>query len=294
MLGDVVCGGFAMPIRENKAQEIYIVMSRAMMAMYGANNISKGILNLRIAWHAGVPFGLVQDLHKLDLAQAWTRTSPDLHRRRRRVVQLYSATAWEHYLRKHCDKDGSMDSERISPLHLAAIVYDNGVAVDALMSAFARELADAGTAIAGLVQLPPDGEGCGQGAPMCVQDVQSGRVFPICQTLGPGAVSCRLDSSALASASVRLRSMVDEPSALFFISKFSKQEAVGSGFRDEFAYAIAQGRTVLTAVRRNLLPNWLEFTGGVGTLLDCRLWVLRDWWNEVAPRGAPVRSRLAA
>ena len=27
-LGDVVCGGFAMPIRENKAQEIYIVMLR--------------------------------------------------------------------------------------------------------------------------------------------------------------------------------------------------------------------------------------------------------------------------
>ena len=25
VLGDVVCGGFAMPIRENKAQEIYIV-----------------------------------------------------------------------------------------------------------------------------------------------------------------------------------------------------------------------------------------------------------------------------
>jgi nitrogenase iron protein NifH len=44
VLGDVVCGGFAMPIRENKAQEIYIVMSGEMMAMYAANNISKGIL----------------------------------------------------------------------------------------------------------------------------------------------------------------------------------------------------------------------------------------------------------
>ncbi|MCQ7029636.1 nitrogenase reductase, partial [Escherichia coli] len=33
VLGDVVCGGFAMPIRENKAQEIYIVMSGEMMAM---------------------------------------------------------------------------------------------------------------------------------------------------------------------------------------------------------------------------------------------------------------------
>jgi len=44
VLGDVVCGGFAMPIRENKAQEIYIVMSGEMMAMYAANNIAKGIL----------------------------------------------------------------------------------------------------------------------------------------------------------------------------------------------------------------------------------------------------------
>jgi nitrogenase iron protein NifH len=44
VLGDVVCGGFAMPIRENKAEEIYIVCSGEMMAMYAANNISKGIL----------------------------------------------------------------------------------------------------------------------------------------------------------------------------------------------------------------------------------------------------------
>jgi nitrogenase iron protein NifH len=44
VLGDVVCGGFAMPIRENKAEEIYIVCSGEMMAMYAVNNISKGIL----------------------------------------------------------------------------------------------------------------------------------------------------------------------------------------------------------------------------------------------------------
>src|ERR1039457_6144042 len=44
VLGDVVCGGFAMPIREGKAEEIYIVVSGEMMAMYAANNIAKGIL----------------------------------------------------------------------------------------------------------------------------------------------------------------------------------------------------------------------------------------------------------
>ena len=55
VLGDVVCGGFAMPIRENKAQEIYIVMSGEMMAMYAANNIAKGIL--KYASTGGVRLG---------------------------------------------------------------------------------------------------------------------------------------------------------------------------------------------------------------------------------------------
>jgi len=49
VLGDVVCGGFAMPIRENKAQEIYIVCSGEMMAMYAANNIAKGIVKYAIS-----------------------------------------------------------------------------------------------------------------------------------------------------------------------------------------------------------------------------------------------------
>ena len=43
VLGDVVCGGFAMPIRDGKDEEIYIVVSGEMMAMYAANNICKGI-----------------------------------------------------------------------------------------------------------------------------------------------------------------------------------------------------------------------------------------------------------
>ena len=55
VLGDVVCGGFAMPIREGKAQEIYIVASGEMMALYAANNISKGIA--KYAAKGGVRLG---------------------------------------------------------------------------------------------------------------------------------------------------------------------------------------------------------------------------------------------
>ena len=55
VLGDVVCGGFAMPIREGKAKEIYLVASGEMMALYAANNIAKGIS--RYAKAGGVRLG---------------------------------------------------------------------------------------------------------------------------------------------------------------------------------------------------------------------------------------------
>ena len=55
VLGDVVCGGFAMPIRDGKAQEVYIVASGEMMAIYAANNICKGLL--KYAKQSGVRLG---------------------------------------------------------------------------------------------------------------------------------------------------------------------------------------------------------------------------------------------
>lgn len=55
VLGDVVCGGFAMPIREGKAQEVYIVASGEMMAIYAANNICKGLV--KYAKQSGVRLG---------------------------------------------------------------------------------------------------------------------------------------------------------------------------------------------------------------------------------------------
>ena len=69
VLGDVVCGGFAMPIREGKAKEIYIVASGEMMAMYAANNISKGIA--RYAKRGGVRLGgIICNSRNVDHEQA--------------------------------------------------------------------------------------------------------------------------------------------------------------------------------------------------------------------------------
>jgi nitrogenase iron protein NifH len=65
VLGDVVCGGFAMPMREGKAQEIYIVCSGEMMAMYAANNICKGIVKFAEAGDVRLG-GLICNSRKVD------------------------------------------------------------------------------------------------------------------------------------------------------------------------------------------------------------------------------------
>jgi nitrogenase iron protein NifH len=46
VLGDVVCGGFAMPMREGYAQEVYLVTSGELMSLYAANNIARAITRL--------------------------------------------------------------------------------------------------------------------------------------------------------------------------------------------------------------------------------------------------------
>ncbi len=45
VLGDVVCGGFAAPLRASIAPKVAIVVSEEMMAGYAANNISKAVLH---------------------------------------------------------------------------------------------------------------------------------------------------------------------------------------------------------------------------------------------------------
>ena len=45
VLGDVVCGGFAMPIRNGYARDVFIVTSGEMMSLYAASNIAHAISN---------------------------------------------------------------------------------------------------------------------------------------------------------------------------------------------------------------------------------------------------------
>jgi nitrogenase iron protein NifH len=54
VLGDVVCGGFAQPIRQGYAEEIYLVCSGEFMSLYAANNIARAIQRLGRPGGAGL------------------------------------------------------------------------------------------------------------------------------------------------------------------------------------------------------------------------------------------------
>ena len=54
VLGDVVCGGFAAPIREGLASKIIIVTSGEKMALYAANNINSAVENFKERSYANV------------------------------------------------------------------------------------------------------------------------------------------------------------------------------------------------------------------------------------------------
>lgn len=52
VLGDVVCGGFAMPMREGYADRVYIVTSGEMMSMYAATNIAHALESFKTRGYA--------------------------------------------------------------------------------------------------------------------------------------------------------------------------------------------------------------------------------------------------
>ena len=54
VLGDVVCGGFAAPIREGYAEHVLIVTSGEKMALYAADNINKAVENFADRGYADV------------------------------------------------------------------------------------------------------------------------------------------------------------------------------------------------------------------------------------------------
>ncbi|HEY8335591.1 MAG TPA: DUF2478 domain-containing protein [Tardiphaga sp.] len=183
------------------------------------------------------------------------------------------------------------DFNEIDPNRLAAVLYRPDDDVDSLLADLARDLLRDGERIGGVVQRnlkDEDGHLTGMG----MVDLMTGRQISICQPLGRGATSCKLDPAGLAEAAQAVTRAIAQDVALIVINKFSKQEAAGQGLRSEIAEAIIAGIPVLTAVPDRCFDAWTRFTGDRGTTLLCQRHVIAEWWQETSFRMARMRNDM--
>lgn len=76
VLGDVVCGGFAAPIREGYAEQVLIVTSGEKMALYAANNINRAVQNFEDRSYAEVR-GIILNRRSVDQEEEKVRSFAD-------------------------------------------------------------------------------------------------------------------------------------------------------------------------------------------------------------------------
>lgn len=165
-------------------------------------------------------------------------------------------------------------------LPLAAIRYTPQTPIETLLDEVVQALKARGVRVGGVVQHDVSGDS-GRICQMQLEDIATGRRIQLSQDLGSGSVSCGVDSSGLADASVAIRNAIDSGADLMVINKFGTQEVEGGGLRDEIGLVVAAGVPLLTAVGERYLADWQEFTGGEATLLEPELEAILDWWDAL-------------
>ena len=147
-------------------------------------------------------------------------------------------------------------------------------AADRLLEALADRLRAEGVALAGAVQdACRAANGCRTEMRVRLLDPGGGTVV-ISQALGTAASGCRLDPGALEQAAQRLLEAL--PAArLVLLSKFSRQEAAGRGFRPVVAEALGQGLPVLLAVSADVAEDFARFADGMAEAVPAD--AAEDW-----------------
>lgn len=173
---------------------------------------------------------------------------------------------------------------------LGVILHPGRSGAEELLAGFAQELRAAGVRIGGLVQHSRrDGPGH---ARMELEDVATGRRYPISQALGAGSASCCVDPGGVADASAVLRRDLESGVDLLIVNKFSGMEAEGRGLAPELFEAVSRGVPVLTCLAERYRPQWESLTGNAGTFLTPDRPALERWWRGVSGAKPAFNSLL--
>ena len=179
------------------------------------------------------------------------------------------------------------------PWPIAAIVYTGHAASDPVVAEFARRLQERGLRIRGLRQ--EDGAAAPGRAPATTLiDLANGERHRISLDLGPGAASCKVDTTAVAAVSRVLRDALSDDPDLVIVSRFGTLEAEGRGFSAEMLALMEAGVPLLTVTAQKHLEAWRRFTGGAAAELPVEIGAIEAWFAGLPPRARAAAPRHGA
>ncbi len=166
-------------------------------------------------------------------------------------------------------------------IRAAAVVFRVGEHDRRALIDFARELADGGCRLGGMVQ-EAFFDDRGRRTHIDSVDLATGERVMINQPsrLFPDGKECTLDPAALADAGAPLRRALTDRPDLVIAEKFGEQERIGEGLADDILNIVAEGLPILVLVPEPDLACWREVTGGEIAELPCEAGALRRWWRE--------------
>jgi len=168
-----------------------------------------------------------------------------------------------------------------SEIQAAAVVFRHDEHDRQALADFARELADSGCRLGGVVQ-EVFFDDQGHRTHIDSVDLATGDRVTINQAsrMRPDGTGCTLDTAALADAGAPLRRALINRPDLIVAEKFGEQERSGAGLVDDILNVIAEGLPILVLVPEPALACWRELTGGETAEVPCEADALRRWWRD--------------
>lgn len=162
-----------------------------------------------------------------------------------------------------------------TPPSLAAIVYEDNVFPDDLMTDVLGMLRRADMRLGGVYQRRRDAH-----RSRCDLDLEvlsTGETYCIQEDRGSAARGCRLDTAVLAEVAVQVVQGLSDRPDLVLINKFGKEEAEGRGLRDIIGQAVCDNIPLLICVPARNLAAWRDFAAGLAVELRPETAAVLPW-----------------
>jgi len=165
---------------------------------------------------------------------------------------------------------------RMNASRLAAIHYEKGSDIDALLVDICRRLAGEGLRLGGLLQISSGGIG-GCATSVHLVDLRTRSSFDIWEERGACARGCRLDETGLLEAAHVFDAAIKDRVDMIVFNRFGRAESLGRGLMPYFANAVEADIAVLTSVREPYVEAWRQFHGGLALELETHVASVVSW-----------------